>query len=363
MQQFAISQYPLPTLNTMRVIQAEFEFANDQLTDIRLKRSGALIDADSPEDAEIFEDLFLIANFCIRVLSNGGHGDRSTSFAMRLCRLSQHIDCSGAFQTNHAATTVSKGVKRKLLTARIHYNESQFQLKFVRKGFSYFGQDLPDAEENSAVGFAQHLAKSHQGDIAYLRRLSITLSQVVRKYEQGVITLLNHAQIAASIAGPAHVIDVGVPVEDKQSSEFPTPKADAPANKLHQAANEPEVIAGTEDTPTPTNEAPCVIRPVGWPSSLVVTAVVTGIIAAVAMFWSEGVKLFSPGNHTTTSTRSLWRTWTSVNGAFSVEARYLRLEDRIVFLQRRDGKTLRVPIEKLSTPDIRFVFHQSPIAE
>jgi hypothetical protein len=50
-----------------------------------------------------------------------------------------------------------------------------------------------------------------------------------------------------------------------------------------------------------------------------------------------------------------FRTWNDTSGTFSVEAVMLSLQDGNVVLQKKDGKTIRVPIAKLSPADKKYV--------
>jgi len=49
------------------------------------------------------------------------------------------------------------------------------------------------------------------------------------------------------------------------------------------------------------------------------------------------------------------RTWTSANGKFAVEAALVQIAADAVTLKKRDGRTIQVPIEKLSSKDQDFV--------
>jgi hypothetical protein len=50
------------------------------------------------------------------------------------------------------------------------------------------------------------------------------------------------------------------------------------------------------------------------------------------------------------------RTWKDSNGRFSVEAEFVKVDEGIVYLKRTDtGKTVRVPLERLSAADRRHV--------
>ena len=50
-------------------------------------------------------------------------------------------------------------------------------------------------------------------------------------------------------------------------------------------------------------------------------------------------------------TRGEIRTWTDISGKFKIEAEYVALEDGIVTLERADGSTRKLPVEKLSESD------------
>ena len=49
------------------------------------------------------------------------------------------------------------------------------------------------------------------------------------------------------------------------------------------------------------------------------------------------------------------RTWKSKTGKFSVDAELVEVEDGKAVLKRTDGKIVRVPIEKLSAADRRYL--------
>jgi hypothetical protein len=49
------------------------------------------------------------------------------------------------------------------------------------------------------------------------------------------------------------------------------------------------------------------------------------------------------------------RTWTDRSGKFSVQARFQRLEGTAVVLTKEDGKSLQVPLEKLSEQDVGYI--------
>jgi hypothetical protein len=45
------------------------------------------------------------------------------------------------------------------------------------------------------------------------------------------------------------------------------------------------------------------------------------------------------------------RTWTDATGQFRIEARLIDVSDGVVNLEKADGETLKVPLEKLSAAD------------
>ena len=49
------------------------------------------------------------------------------------------------------------------------------------------------------------------------------------------------------------------------------------------------------------------------------------------------------------------RTWTDPTGRYSVDARFLELVEGNVRLERADGRTVRLPLERLSVPDQRYI--------
>ena len=50
-----------------------------------------------------------------------------------------------------------------------------------------------------------------------------------------------------------------------------------------------------------------------------------------------------------------FRTWTDTTGKFSIEAKLIEVDLSDVVLETRDGSTKRVPVEKLSKQDRRFI--------
>ena len=50
-----------------------------------------------------------------------------------------------------------------------------------------------------------------------------------------------------------------------------------------------------------------------------------------------------------------YRTWTSNNGGYRVKARFIELKDGIVKLEIAIGKTITVPIGRLSDEDQQFI--------
>jgi hypothetical protein len=68
----------------------------------------------------------------------------------------------------------------------------------------------------------------------------------------------------------------------------------------------------------------------------------------------------------TTAAERSWRTWTDDSGTYKVEAKYLRIEGNTVFLkQKKDGKELKVPLDRLSTPDREIAkrLHENPLSD
>lgn len=58
---------------------------------------------------------------------------------------------------------------------------------------------------------------------------------------------------------------------------------------------------------------------------------------------------------------SAFRTWTSADGKFQVVAKFVRLAEKEVHIQReKDGKAIRVPLEKLSSDDQQFLRSRTP---
>ena len=53
------------------------------------------------------------------------------------------------------------------------------------------------------------------------------------------------------------------------------------------------------------------------------------------------------------------RIWNDATGAFSLEAEFVKVEDGNVTLKKTDGKTITIPLDKLSQEDRDFVAKQS----
>jgi hypothetical protein len=53
-----------------------------------------------------------------------------------------------------------------------------------------------------------------------------------------------------------------------------------------------------------------------------------------------------------------FRTWTSADGKFTVEAQLVKVVGKTVHLKRKDGKTLQVPLDKLGDEDQTFLKSQ-----
>jgi len=49
------------------------------------------------------------------------------------------------------------------------------------------------------------------------------------------------------------------------------------------------------------------------------------------------------------------RIWASLDGKFTVDARLKSFDGAEVLLEKKDGRTIRVPVEKLSNKDRKFV--------
>jgi hypothetical protein len=52
---------------------------------------------------------------------------------------------------------------------------------------------------------------------------------------------------------------------------------------------------------------------------------------------------------------NVMRTWTDSSGKFSVEAQFVSLTDGVVTLKRKDGKEVRMMLDKLSKADVEIV--------
>jgi hypothetical protein len=50
-----------------------------------------------------------------------------------------------------------------------------------------------------------------------------------------------------------------------------------------------------------------------------------------------------------------YRTWTSATGESTIEAKLISVAQRIVTLEKRDRKRIKVPIFKLSESDRKFI--------
>lgn len=50
-----------------------------------------------------------------------------------------------------------------------------------------------------------------------------------------------------------------------------------------------------------------------------------------------------------------WHKWTSADGKFTSEAKFLRQTGGIVYLQKRDGKSIEIPKEKLSKENLDWI--------
>ena len=56
------------------------------------------------------------------------------------------------------------------------------------------------------------------------------------------------------------------------------------------------------------------------------------------------------------------RTWHDASGRFEIEATLVSLKDQTVTLKRKDGRTIRVPLKRLSAENQKFVRGQSQAA-
>jgi hypothetical protein len=53
--------------------------------------------------------------------------------------------------------------------------------------------------------------------------------------------------------------------------------------------------------------------------------------------------------------QSRWHTWTSADGKFTVEAKFVKSTAGVVHLEKQDSTTIKVPMEKLSDDDQHFI--------
>ena len=60
-----------------------------------------------------------------------------------------------------------------------------------------------------------------------------------------------------------------------------------------------------------------------------------------------------------TASASTMRTWTSKNGKYRVTAKFIELKDDSVRLEREDGETLTVALDKLTEADLQFARKQA----
>lgn len=56
--------------------------------------------------------------------------------------------------------------------------------------------------------------------------------------------------------------------------------------------------------------------------------------------------------------QSKWHTWTSADGKFTIEAKFVKFNGRIITLTKKDGTTIDVPREKLSDEDLEWIKHR-----
>jgi len=52
---------------------------------------------------------------------------------------------------------------------------------------------------------------------------------------------------------------------------------------------------------------------------------------------------------------SKWHNWSSVDGKFTIKARFLRATSGVVFMEKEDGEKINVPLDKLSKEDVEWV--------
>jgi len=74
-------------------------------------------------------------------------------------------------------------------------------------------------------------------------------------------------------------------------------------------------------------------------------------------------ELFQPAKSSSAAGDAGWRTWSDVTGTHKIEATYLGVADGNVQLKRKDGKDIRVPLDKLSPGDRDFVQQAQDIAK
>ena len=54
-----------------------------------------------------------------------------------------------------------------------------------------------------------------------------------------------------------------------------------------------------------------------------------------------------------------WHTWTSADGKFTIEAKFITLIGGVIHLEKSDGTVIKVPVEKLSDNDMLWVKNKS----
>src|SRR5689334_4243448 len=54
------------------------------------------------------------------------------------------------------------------------------------------------------------------------------------------------------------------------------------------------------------------------------------------------------------------RTWKDTTGKFSIEARFVKLADETVHLETAAGKAMKIPLDKLSAADRKFLADSQP---
>lgn len=82
------------------------------------------------------------------------------------------------------------------------------------------------------------------------------------------------------------------------------------------------------------------------------------VLAGIAWFSVAPPAPAQPRDETRSSAKPL-RTWTDVTGQFKVRAEFLEIADGKVQLQKEDGSTIAVPLEKLSAADRRWLARQA----